>query len=230
MRKLKFTSLASVTLVVFFVSVVSAQDLTCNNYRGLAESQKVSLAYGYLEGVQAALDKEVTDILVPPSDPEHPMWWVLPVGLGNNVVTGLEKKLDAHCQSEENQQKMLLDAFLSIAYKKGGRPALGISFDTKKTDPWRNILGGKESSLGCSVYSASPVETRHAVIYGYYIGTQALKVSLHSRSVEYDISWPSKVSPQAVREHVDQRCQKEEGASLRDVLWVATVELGVKKK
>ncbi len=86
-------------------SQVSAQDLTCNNYGGLAESQKISLTYGYLEGVQAALDKEVVDILVPPSDPEHPIWWVLPSGLPDNPSVGLAQKLEQYCQSGNTSTK-----------------------------------------------------------------------------------------------------------------------------
>lgn len=208
---------------------VSAQDLACNNYSDLAESQKVSLAYGYLEGVQAALDKEVTDILVPPSDAKHPMWWVLPTGLGQNPFTGLAQKLTQHCQSGKNRKKRLLDAFLSIAHQKSGWPALGISFDNEKTDPWKNILGGKESSVSCSAYNVSPVETRQAIIYGYYLGTEALRVAL-KRSVDVGIVCPSKLSPQAVRVEVDKGCQEEKEESLRVVLWVTTVELGVKQK
>ena len=209
-------------------SQVSAQDLTCNNYGGLAESQKISLTYGYLEGLQASLDKDAADILVPPSDPEHPMWWVLPMELGKNPAVGLAHKLEQHCQSGKNQQKRLLDAFLSVAYQKSGQPAFGISIDKKKTDPWKSFLGGKESSVSCSAYNASPVETRQAIIYGYYLGTQALKVAL-KESADIGIAWPSKLSPQAVRIEVDKHCQKPKPASLRDVLWPTTVELAVKR-
>lgn len=210
-------------------SQISAQELTCNNYAGLAESQKISLTYGYLEGVQAALEKEVTDILVPPSDPKHPMWWVLPIGLGNNPAIGLAHKLEQHCQSGKDQEQRLLDAFLSIAYQKSGWPALGISFDKKKTDPWRSVLGGKESGVSCPAYNASPVETRQAIIYGYYLGTEALKIALKS-SVDIGIVWPSKLSPQAVRIEVDKQCQKDKAASLRSVLWVSTAELGIRNR
>lgn len=125
-------------------SQIPAQELTCN-YAGLAESQKISLTYGYLEGVQAALEKEVTDILVPPSDPKHPMWWVLPMGLGKNPAIGLMHKLEQHCQSGTNQEQRLLDAFVSIAYQKSGWPALGISLDNKnrpveKYLRWKGII------------------------------------------------------------------------------------------
>ncbi len=228
-RQVEFMLLASAALIGFFVTAISAQDLTCNNYTGVAENQKMSLAYGYLEGVQATLDKDVDDILVPPSDPKHPMWWVLPTGLGKNPVSGLAQKLEQHCRSEKNLKKRLLDAFLSIAYQKSGSPALGISFDTAKTDQWKNILAGKESSLSCSAYSARPVETRQALIYGYYLGTEALKIAL-KLSVDYGIAWPSKLGPQAVRMEADKECQKDKEETLRDVLWLVTTELGIKNK
>ena len=66
-----------VAIVTFFagpfVTTASAEDLTCLDYVSFAEGRRISLAYGYLEGVQAALDKEIADILAPPSDPRHPM-------------------------------------------------------------------------------------------------------------------------------------------------------------
>lgn len=207
----------------------SAQGLTCNSYGALAQNQKISLAYGYLEGVQAALDKEVTDILVPPSDSKHPMWWVLPIGLAENPFSGLAQRVDQHCQSAKNQHEGLLEVFLSIAYQKSGWPALGISFDKKKTDPWKRFLGQKESSVSCSAYNASPVETRQAIINGYYLGTEAIRVALKS-SVDTGIVWPSKLSPHAVRLEVDKGCQKDKAATLRDVLWVGTAELGIQSR
>jgi len=227
------TSVA-VFVILMVVTIATAadktrQDLACNNYTDLAESQKVSLAYGYLEGVQAALDKEVTDILVPPSDPKHPMWWVLPKGLTENPFVGLAQILEQHCQSGKNQHQTLLDAFLAIAYQKSGWPALGISVDKKTTDPWKSVLGGKESSVSCSAYNASPVETRQAITYGYYLGTEALKIALKS-SVDIGIVWPSKLSPQAVRIEVDKQCQKDKAANVRDVLWVTTAELGIQNR
>ena len=201
-------------------------DAACLDYVDLSESQRLSLAYGYLEGVQAALDKELTDILVPPSNPQHPLWWVLPTGLPDNPSVGLAQKLEQHCRSGNSQHERLLDAFLSIAHQKSGSPALGISVDKKKTDPWKNILGGKETSVSCSAYSASPVATRQAMIYGYYLGTEALRIALKS-SVDIGIVWPSKLSPQAVRIDVDKRCQKDKAARLRSVLWLTTAELGI---
>lgn len=98
---------------------------TCMDYRALTQDQKVSMAYGYLEGVQAALDKDVADIIVPPSNPTHPMWWVLPNGLGENPYMGLAQRLDAQCQVSESQNQPLLNVFLSLAHQKGGFHPLG---------------------------------------------------------------------------------------------------------
>jgi hypothetical protein len=197
---------------------------TCTDYNALDQNQKISVAYGSLEGVQAAFDKEPVDILVPPSDPEHSLWWVLPTGLEKNLFTGLAKRLDAHCQSARNRQASLLDAFLFIAHQKEGWPSLGISIDKQRTDPWKKFLGG---SVSCSAYSGSPQGTRQAIIYGYYLGTEAVRVSLKS-AIDIGITWPSKLTPQDVRVEVDKVCQKDTGATVRDVLWLTTAELGVK--
>jgi len=180
------------------------------------------MAYGYLEGVQASLDKNPVDILVPPSDPRHPMWWVLPTGLENNPFTGLAKTLATYCRVTQNRKKPLLDGFLSVAHQKEGWPSLGISYDKRKTDPWKKFLGG---SVSCSAYGGSPQDTKQAIIYGYYLGTEAVRVALKS-STDIGIIWPSKLNPEAVRAEVDKVCQK--GGTVRDVLWLTTAELGVK--
>ncbi len=195
---------------------------TCTDYSALTQDQQVSLAYGYLEGVQAALDKDPVDVLVPPSDSEHPMWWVLPK-MASDPFTELAGKLAAHCKSAD-RNKPILDSFLAIAYQKQGWPSLGISVDKKKTDPWKRFLGG---SVSCSAYNASPQGTRQAMIYGYRLGTEALRVALKS-SVDIGIAWPSKLSVEAVRAEADRGCQKQKGGTWRDVLWLTTVELAVK--
>jgi len=209
---------------------VSARDLTCADFIGLQDDQKAELAYGYFDGFQAELEKDEPDVLVPPSDARHPMWWVLPEELGQNPFTGLAQKLDLYCKSGDNGRRKLLDAFLSIAYKKDGFPDFGISFDTKKTDPWKKMFGGMDWSVSCSAYSASPEETRQAIVDGYYLGTQALKVRLKKGRIGFPIAWPSKSSPETVRIEVDKTCEKDKGAKLHDALWVATAEMAVKQK
>ena len=62
----------------------------------------------------------------------------------------------------------------------------------------------------------------------HYLGTEAItRVTSHKRSSNL-IAWPSKLTPQAVRVEVDKACQNGKEATLRDVLWVTTVELVVK--
>jgi len=224
----KMEKMDGIELILTKKSLRTPQQLTCENYYRFDDSQKVALAHGYLEGVQASLDKEIADILVPPANPKHPMWWVLPYGIEANQVAKLRQKLDEHCRSVGKRQENLLDAFLSIAYQKSGWPALGISVDNKRTDPWRNILGGKGTSLRCTTYSESRKKTRQAVIEGYHLGTQALRVALKS-SVDNPILWPSQVTPQTVRVEVERRCQREKEARLRDVLWLTTAEMAIKK-
>jgi hypothetical protein len=120
----------------------------------------------------------------------------------------------------------LLEAFLFIAHQKDGWPSLGISNDKKRTDAWKKFLGG---SVSCSGYSGSPQGTRQAIIYGYYLGTEAVRVSLKG-SIDIGVTWPSRLSPQDVRVEVDKVCQKDTDATVRDVLWLTTAELGVKGK
>ena len=107
-----FESLLIGVFLVSFISVASAQDLTCGAFTALSEDDQLLLAYGYLEGVQGALDKGVTDILVPPSDPKHPAWWVLPSGLSNNASAVLARKLKTTCQPADKRGTHLLQAFL----------------------------------------------------------------------------------------------------------------------
>jgi hypothetical protein len=226
MRKRMFESVFVGVFLVSFISVASAQDLTCGAFTALSEDDQFLLAYGYLEGVQGALDKEVTDILVPPSDPKHPVWWVLPTGLANNPTAALARMLKTTCQPTDKRATHLVQAFLSMAYQREGSPTLGISSNKKQSDTWRNVLGRRDS-ISCSAYIKSQEKTRQSLVDGYYLGTEAFKVALKS-SVDVGIAWPSKLTPRTVRLEVDKRCQKEGGGSIRDVLWVTTAELGVK--
>src|SRR5215510_1366133 len=78
-RAAAFGLLAVLCLISMCVpTLASDQDVRCSDYKSLDQAQRAYLAYGYLEGVQGALDKEGTDILVPPSDPRHPIWWGFP--------------------------------------------------------------------------------------------------------------------------------------------------------
>ena len=163
LRPAAFGLLAVLTLLGMCVpTLASAQDIRCSDYKSLDRAQRAYLAYGYLEGVQGALDKEGTDILVPPSDPRHPIWWVLPSGLPDKPFIGLAEKVDAYCRVPGNQRETLLRAFLSQSVHNEGRPWLGASTFKKESASWKNFLGGKETSLSCPDYLANPELTRQA--------------------------------------------------------------------
>ena len=146
---------------------------------------------------------------MPPSDPKHPAWWVLPTGLSNNPSAVLAQKLRTICQPADKRGTHLLQAFLSMAYRKEGWPSLGISANKKQSDAWRKILGERDS-VSCSAYLKSQEKTRQSLVDGYYLGTEGFKVALKS-SVDPGIAWPSKLTSRTVRLEVDKRCQKEAG-------------------
>ncbi len=211
--------------------ILSARGLTCAYYSNLDESEMMGLTYGFLEGLQVHLEKEEPDILVPPSDPRHPIWWVLPSDLGDNPSIGLAKQLNEYCQLRDNKDKELLNAFLGIAAARNEAPRteypdFGISFDQKKTDPFKHILGGAETSVSCSAYVSSREPARQAIIDGYYLGTQALKVRLKEPDT-FSLSWPSQLSRQTVRIEIDEQCRKDNRDKLRVVLYVAIAEMAV---
>jgi len=210
-------------------TLASAQDVRCSDYKNLDQAQRAYVAYGYLEGVQGALDKEGTDILVPPSDPRHPIWWVLPSGLPDKPFIGLAEKVDGYCQVPSNQRETLLRAFLSQSVHNEGWPWLGASTFKKESASWKNFLGGKETSLSCPDYLANPELTRQAIVYGYYLGTEALRVRL-GRSASTPTVWPpSPLGPQDVRVDVDRRCQQDKGGTVRVILSQSTAELSGRK-
>jgi hypothetical protein len=218
---------SSAAMVMLLSTTALAAELTCGAYNRLSDGQKISLAYGYLAGIQAALDKEEPDVLVPTSNPKHPIWWVLPSELGDNVFLGIGQALSRYCRSSKQSEKGLVDAFLSIARNHDGNPSLGISFDKKKTDAFKRILGGQ--SVTCSGYVSSGEGTRQAIIDGYYVGTEALRIGL-KRSFTTGLAWPSKASRRAVRLEVDKRCEQAKRANLNDILWVTTTEMAVKQE
>jgi len=206
----------------------AAQEVRCSDYSSLDQTQRAYLAYGYLEGVQGALDKERTDVLVPPSDPRHPIWWVLPDGLADKPFIGLAEKVGAYCQAPDKRGDSLLRAFLSQSVQHNGSPWLGASTIKKESASWKNFLGGKETSLSCPDYLANPEVTRQAIVYGYYLGTEALRVRL-GRSASTETVWPSPLGPQDVRLDVDRRCQQDKGGTVRGMLSLSTTELANRK-
>src|SRR5262249_2738023 len=97
-----------------------SRKMTCSDYRRSGDNEKRSLVYGYFEGINTALDNAV-DVIVPPENDDHPIWWLLPKD-GTNVKQ-LVSKLSAFCKEKENNSKMILQAFLSLAARKQGSPS-----------------------------------------------------------------------------------------------------------
>jgi hypothetical protein len=215
-----------------------AQSITCASYLIGPEDQRQVFVYGYLEGVQAALTKyEMGDMLVPPSHPDHPIWWVLPALPGNPVYT-LTARLDAQCRAPSNERQDILDAILALSERKEGWPKIGISDRKRKPhDPWYEFLG-PDTAFRCSVYLKSPDYIQQGLVYGYSLGTGAFRARF-KRSIESGLSWPRYLSTKAnprgavdtVMAAVSKNCRQDsdgQDATVRDVLWLVTAELGVK--
>ena len=199
---------------------------SCSSYNASSNKEKTALTTGYLEGIQAALDKETDDILVPPENREHPIWWVLPNG--KITAEGLETSLSAFCKSKGNEGKTLLDAFLSIAARKEGSPRIGLAFDDGQSDKWRRIL--RESRFTCVNYSSARESERDSLIYGYFLGTKALRLTLKTPRELSLMVWPA-ADYHDVKARVDAGCVETRymNSTLRDVLWIITAEMGAEK-
>jgi hypothetical protein len=85
------------------------------------DSARLVFGYGYLEGVEAALTKEVVDVLVPRSDRDHPVWWVLPEG--GISAESFKDKLNAACKAQSANE--LLKVALQWRPGKMDGPNLG---------------------------------------------------------------------------------------------------------
>jgi hypothetical protein len=200
---------------------------TCGSYNILDAKARAALATGYLEGVQAAVDKEARDMLVPPEDQDHPIWWVLPAG--EITADHLGTRLTAVCRSKANENKKLLDAFLGLAARKDGFPRIGLPLNDGPTETWRTFLS--KCRLRCSNYLATDDAERAHLIYGYYLGTSAL-TSILKTSPELSLTvWPD-ADYRDVNMRINAACREERYANstIRDVLWLTTAEMGVEKR
>jgi len=200
---------------------------TCGGYNILSAKAKAALATGYLEGVQAAVDKETRDMLVPPEDQDHPIWWVLPAG---EMTAGhLETRLTAICRSNANENKKLLDALLGLAVRKDGFPRIGLPLNDGPSETWRTFLG--KCRLRCSNYLSTDDTERAHLIYGYFLGTSALKSILKTPPELSLMVWPD-ADYRDVNMRINAACREERYAnsSIRDVLWLTTAEMGVEKR
>ncbi|HEY2991036.1 MAG TPA: hypothetical protein VGL11_25205 [Candidatus Binatia bacterium] len=200
---------------------------SCGDYDRLPDQTRVALATGYLEGVQAALDKEMRDMLVPPEDRDHPIWWVLPEG--EVSPDNLESALTAFCKYTAGKEKKLADAFSSIAARKDGSPRIGLPLSDGPAETWRTILG--RSKLRCANYLSTAEPEQANLIYGYYLGTSAIKAVLKTPPELSLTVWPD-ADYRAVQSRVREACEKSRYANstVRDVLWLLTAEMGVEKR
>ena len=93
------TKLEIRVVAIFFISVFLAgaspatgQTVSCSTYlTSYDDNAKLSFSYGYLEGVEAALTKDVVDLLVPPTHSNYPLRWLMPEGI-NSYKTFAEKQ------------------------------------------------------------------------------------------------------------------------------------------
>ena len=204
----------------------TAAPSTCGAYTAMSATARTALATGYLEGVQAAVDKEPRDMLVPPEHQDHPIWWVLPAG--EITAEHLENRLTALCRSRASEGKKLLDAFLGLAAKKEGSPRIGLALSDGPSETWRTFLG--KCRLRCSNYLATQNNER-SLIYGYFLGTRALKSILQTPPEQALMIWPE-ADYREVDLRINVACKEERYANstIRDVLWLTTAEMGVEKR
>lgn len=201
--------------------------LSCAGYNAQGGKTRAALATGYLEGVQAAVDKEMRDMLVPPDHQDHPIWWVLPQG--ELTTDRLETSLAAFCKAKANEEKRLAEAFLDIAAKKEGSPRIGLPMSDGPSEAWRTVLG--KSRLRCSNYlSAADTERAH-LVYGYFLGARAMNSILKTPPESSLMVWPD-ADHREVNARVDAACKgtRYTNSTIRDVLWLTTAEMGVEKR
>jgi hypothetical protein len=229
---LKTIAAIGFTFLLAGVSESAENSLSCSMYiASYNDSARVTFALGYLEGVQAALTKEVADIIVPPSDRDHPIWWVLPTG--GTTVDVLADRLSSTCRAQHDSD--LVKAALSMAYKRDGRPAFGILSDKetgkpgKEHDKWKQFL--REATTTCKTYNKSNVLARQALVSGYFVGTEAYRIAMKDPPVVPWMAWPLGIDPSTVRLKLDEDCAQPKNAdsTIRDALWVMTAEMSVRQ-
>lgn len=200
---------------------------TCGSYIRSTDKARAAFATGYLEGVQAALDKEMRDMLVPPEDRDHPIWWVLPEG--EVSADNLESSLTAFCKYRGGEEKKLADVLSGIAARTDGSPRIGLPLDDGPSEAWRSVLG--TSRLRCANYLSTSEPEQANLIYGYFLGTSAIKSVLKTPPELSLTVWPN-ADYRAVKTRISVACREKRYANstIRDVLWLMTAEMGVEKR
>jgi hypothetical protein len=193
-----------------------ANEISCATFlRDFSQTARGIFAYGYLEGVEGALTKEITDVLVPVSHPDHPLWWVVPKG-GSSVrqfAFGLQEACEKHPSNN------VLKAILNTALRKGGWPAFGAFIDPntgKLTQPMdrpnKNVAG--KATLKCDDYIKMREENRQAFVTGYFTGTEAFRLVMEELTKKPDpfyMAWPIGTSAVEMRQTTDVICTNPKG-------------------
>ncbi|HEY1269648.1 MAG TPA: hypothetical protein VGH16_20485 [Candidatus Binatia bacterium] len=198
---------------------------SCERYLRLPDNTRTALATGYLEGVQAGLKQEKRDILVPPEDRDHPIWWALPEGEVSSE--NLDSALTAFCQYT-GKGKKLTEAFASIAERKDGRPRVAPAPAENRSETGRAILAA--SRLRCQNYLSTPENEKAHFIYGYSLGAKAIAAAMKTPLEESLTVWSDDHG--AVKAKVDAACQESRYAdeSIRNVLSLVTIEMSAAKR
>ncbi|HEY6199854.1 MAG TPA: hypothetical protein VI231_14685 [Candidatus Binatia bacterium] len=200
---------------------------SCGRYLGLPDNTRTALATGYLEGVQAGLKKESRDMLVPPEDRDHPIWWVLPEGEVSSE--NLDSALTAFCKYAAGKETNLPEAFSSIAARKEGTPRTAPAPFDGRSAMGRAILPA--SQLRCANYRSTAESEKTHFIYGYSLGAKAISAALKTPSEESLAVWPDS-DYRGFRAKVDAACNdtRYSDRSIRDVLSLVTAETKAAKR
>lgn len=200
---------------------------SCTRYLRLPDNTRTALATGYLEGVQAGLKKESRDMLVPPEDRDHPIWWVLPEGEVSSE--NLDSALTAFCKYSASKETNLPEAFSSIAARKEGTPRTAPAPSDGRSAMGRAILPA--SHLRCANYLSTAESEKTHFVYGYSLGAKAISAALKTPSEELLAIWPDS-DYRAVKAKVDAACKDSRYSddSIRDVLSLVTAEMGAAKR
>jgi len=196
---------------------------SCGRYLRLPDNTRTALATGYLEGVQDGLKKESRDMLVPPEDRDHPIWWVLPEG----EVSGenLDSALTAFCKYIAVKETRLADAFSGIAARKEGTPRTAPALSDGRSEMGRAILPACQ--LRCVNYLSTAESEKAHFIYGYSLGAKAITAALKTPFEQSLTVWADS-DYRGVRAKVDAACKdtRYSDRSIRDVLSLVTAETG----
>lgn len=151
--------LSSILFILAFLAGTSSaigQTVSCVTYlKNYNDDARVSFSYGYLEGVEAALTKDILDVLVPPTDHNHPVWWVVPAGVTS--YSTFAERLTSACKKQSGGD--MTKTALSIAFRQDGWPKVGMWVDKKRvtlaestkngSDLWPTLAFSARTMLTC---------------------------------------------------------------------------------